>query len=258
MKEEILTGGTINTVSRKGDVVFRSGGQWVPAVHKVLTHLQKNKFPYSPKPLGLALDGREMVSYLNGKTIPKPWPKHMFENDSIVQVSKMLRMLHNITQDLVFPKDTIWRFATSAKTKKQIIRHGDLSPWNTLWEGDKLVGLIDWDFAEPGDAITDLAQLAAYFVPFIGGGSWEEVGFNKEPNYKERLALIIKSYDKDYTEKDVVLALDKLHILEMSRLVRFSKKKIHPWEEWSKNGEYSKMKEEQNWLHNKFPEYFQG
>jgi len=256
MDEEILTGGSINTVTRKGDVVFRNGGEWVPAVHKVLEYLNNSGFSYSPKPLGVVPDGREMISFLPGESMMRPWRQPMFDDDGLIQAAKMLRSLHNITQKLTFPKDTKWQFIKAGKNTDQIIRHGDLGPWNTLWQGDKLTGLIDWDFAEPGDAITDLAQLIAYFVPFKSGANWEEAGFKQQPDYRQRLSVIQKAYGKDYTEQDIILALDKLQTLEISRIKKFGAKDIYPWDKWLKDGEAEKTKTEQDWLHNEFSEHF--
>ncbi|WP_329150559.1 aminoglycoside phosphotransferase family protein [Streptomyces niveus] len=47
----------------------------------------------------------------------------------------------------------------------QIMPHGDLTSWNSVWVDDRLVGVIDWDLAIPGEALDDLAQLAWYSVP---------------------------------------------------------------------------------------------
>lgn len=256
MNEEILTGGSTNIVTRKGDVVYRTAGEWIPAVHKVLTHLNEKGFAYSPKPLGVSADGREMLSFLPGDSMLRPWKDIMFKDDGIIQAAKMLRSFHDATQELVFPNDTKWRFITAGKNTNQIIRHGDLGPWNTIWQGDRLTGLIDWDFAEPGDAITDLAQLIAYFAPFRSSAAWKEAGFKEAPNYRHRLDIILKAYDGDYTEKDVILALDKLQTLEMTRIKRYGADGIKPWDKWLNDGEVEKTKSEQDWLRNKFSEYF--
>ncbi len=47
----------------------------------------------------------------------------------------------------------------------EIIGHGDLGPWNTIWRDHEPVAFIDWDFAEPGPAVEDLAELAFFTVP---------------------------------------------------------------------------------------------
>jgi thiamine kinase-like enzyme len=109
-----------------------------------------------------------MISFLPGESMMRPWKPVMFTDDALVQAATMLRELHDATRGLVLPPETEWRGGKAGKSTGQVIRHGDLGPWNTLWEGDRLTGLIDWDFAEPGLPLTDLAQLALYFVPLRG------------------------------------------------------------------------------------------
>jgi len=254
--EVILTGGSINDVTRIGDAVYRTAGEWIPAVHKVLVHLNKNGFAYSPIPLGIAPDGREMISFLPGEPMMRPWKDIMLGDNGIIQAAKMLRSMHDITKELEFPPDTKWRFITTGKNINQIIRHGDLGAWNTLWQGEKLTGLIDWDLAEPGYAITDLAQLFSYFSSFGPKDTWERAGFKEEPDYKHKLKIMLETYGGDYTEKDVILALDELQTLEISRIKDFGSKGMPLWDKWLEDGEDEKTKAEQDWLHSKFPEYF--
>jgi len=106
MNEEILTGGSTNIVTRKGDIVYRTAGEWIPAVHKVLAHLNEKGFAYSPKPLGVSADGREMLGFMSGESMLRPWKEIMFKDDGIIQAAKMLRSFHDATQELIFPNDT--------------------------------------------------------------------------------------------------------------------------------------------------------
>ncbi|WP_421082904.1 phosphotransferase family protein [Rothia nasimurium] len=41
--------------------------------------------------------------------------------------------------------------------------HGDLAGHNILWNGDKIVGVIDWDHASVGDPAIDHASLGNYY-----------------------------------------------------------------------------------------------
>ena len=46
-----------------------------------------------------------------------------------------------------------------------------------LPEGQSVRGVIDWDFAEPGDPLWDVGQFAWYAVPLRGEDHWREPGF---------------------------------------------------------------------------------
>lgn len=128
MNEEILTGGTVNKVTRMGDIVLRIGGPWSEAVHAVLDHLEAKKFPYSPRVLGMTEDGREKISFLPGESMRRPWKPVMHGDDGLIQAARMLGQFHEATRDLILPEGTRWRSGKAAKGVDQVIRHGDLRP----------------------------------------------------------------------------------------------------------------------------------
>ena len=255
MNEEVLTGGAINTVTRRGDVVFKTGGPWVPAVHTVLDHLESRGFPYSPKALGIDDKGREMISFLPGESMMRPWKPPMFTDQGPVQAAAMLRELHDATRDLVLPPDTEWRTGKAAKTPGQVIRHGDLGPWNTLWQGDRLTGLVDWDFAEPGMALTDLAQMALYFVPLRGEDHWPETCFPQRPDFAHRVEVLCSAYG-EFTPTEVVREVDRLQSTEMRRMAEFAAQGLYPWTMFRDDGEIERTGREVEWLRATFPEFF--
>lgn len=46
--EEVLTGGNVNHIVRKGDTVRRPAGYWSSKVHELLKHLEKQNFRGAP------------------------------------------------------------------------------------------------------------------------------------------------------------------------------------------------------------------
>jgi hypothetical protein len=249
--EEPLTGGAINQVTRKGDVVYRSGGPWVPAIHTVLDHLAASGFRYSPQALGVDESGREMISFLPGEPMPRPWKPVMFGDGALVQAATMLRDLHSATVDLELPVQTIWRTGPAGKVPGMVIRHGDLGPWNTLWQGDELTGLIDWDFAEPGEALDDLAQMALYFVPLRGEDHWRECGFPEQPDFRHRLETLTGAYGS-FVVDAVLAAVERLQETEVRRMTEFAAQGLYPWTMFRDNGEIERTQREISWLREEF------
>lgn len=45
------------------------------------------------------------------------------------------------------------------------VGHGDLAPWNLVFDGDQMVRLIDFDFVGPSNRVWDFAYLAYHLVP---------------------------------------------------------------------------------------------
>ncbi len=256
MNDEILlTGGAVNRVTRRGEVVYRSGGPWVPAVHALLEHLNKAGFGLAPQPLGVAPDGREMITFLPGEVMLRPWRDCMFTDAALEAAGHLLRRLHAATEDLVFPPDTVWRSRVSGKQPGQIIRHGDLGPWNTLWEGTTITGLIDWDFAEPGERLTDIAQMALYFVPLRGDAHAAECGFTSITDLPHRLGVLCAAYGH-YTPLDVVREIERLQLASVGEIEQRAAEGRYPWTMFRDNGEIDRTLAEVVWLRNMFPTAF--
>ncbi|MEJ7901237.1 MAG: aminoglycoside phosphotransferase family protein, partial [Thermomicrobiales bacterium] len=257
MQEEPLGGGAINTVTRRGNIVYRTGGPWVPAIHTMLDHLHAQGFAYAPKALGLDARGREMISFLPGHSMMRPWNPVMFTEDALVQAAAMLRELHAATLGLTLPAATEWRSGPAAKVAGQVIRHGDLGPWNTLWQGDRLTGLIDWDFAEPGLAITDLAQLALYFVPLRGDDHWHECGFPERPDFRRRLEVLCGTYgglEPDQVTSEIV----RLQESAINEITTRAAEGRYPWTMFLGNGEVERARAEVDWIRLTLPEWCPG
>lgn len=253
--EEVLTGGAVNQVTRRGNIVYRSGGPWVPAVHALLDHLRQAGFTLAPEPLGIASDGREMITFLPGEVMLRPWRDVMFSDAALQEAGQMLRRLHDATEDLIFPPDTVWRSRTAGKHPGQIMRHGDLGPWNTLWEGTTITGLIDWDFAEPGERLTDLAQMALYFVPLRGDDHAAECGFTSTDDLPHRLQVLCAAYGR-YTPLGVVREIERLQLASMREVEERAAEGRYPWTMFRDNGEIGRTASEVAWLHRMFPDAF--
>ncbi len=52
-----------------------------------------------------------------------------------------------------------------------LIGHNDLAPYNVCFDGDKLVGVFDWDLAGPSNPLMELAFIAWNCVPL-----WRDLG----------------------------------------------------------------------------------
>jgi aminoglycoside phosphotransferase (APT) family kinase protein len=57
----------------------------------------------------------------------------------------------------------------------RVFVHGDLWQGNTLWDGDRLTGIIDWDCAGVGPAGVDVGALRGDAATAVGGDAADEV-----------------------------------------------------------------------------------
>lgn len=71
--EEVLSGGNINKVVKKGDILYREI-KGSPMVHQYLAYLEKVGMTGVPRFLGIDSQNREMLSFLPGQTMGNPLP----------------------------------------------------------------------------------------------------------------------------------------------------------------------------------------
>lgn len=166
MAEERLDGGNVGGAVRVGDTVRRAPGPWTPAVHALLTHLAAQRFTGAPRPLGFDEQGREVLTFLEGRTVGsgKPWPSWVHADETLDQVACWARDYHRAVADFVPPPDALW-CGGGRWSPGLIIGHNDAAPYNAAWHRGRLAGFFDWDLAGPVTPEWDLAFTAFSWVP---------------------------------------------------------------------------------------------
>lgn len=247
MDEIPLQYGNVSSAVRVGDSVHRSTGDWTPTIHALLAYLNDNNFTEAPRVLGFDERGREVLSFLPGIAASRPWPKIMLDKVGVEQAGRLLRKYHDVVVNFVPPADAEWRVGKTEKKPGQIIRHGDLGPWNTIWQNDKLTGLIDWDFAQPGERLEDLAQMAYYFIPLRSEEGWREAGFKERPDFVKRLNTLVSAYGM-YSVNELIEAV-LVQQSEERKLVREKAAQgIEPWVYFFARGDVEESLRDTKWL----------
>lgn len=247
MEEERLAYGFVSSPVKIGSTVHRQTGTWTPTIHALLDFLKAKKFAYSPAVLGIDEKGREILEFLPGKAATRPWPPQLLKDEGLAQAATMLKQYHAIVKDFQPSDSAEWRIGKVKIAPDQIIRHGDLGPWNMLWQDGRLTGLIDWDFAEPGKAITDLAQMAYYFVPLRGESGWQKAGFTEQPDFRHRLEVLCKNYGQ-FTADEILAEIVKWLQEELQRVKDLGKKGTEPWTSFLRRGDDHEILDDLAWL----------
>ena len=245
--EEELNYGFVSSPVKIGNTVHRQAGAWTPTIHSLLGFLRAKGFTYSPAVLGVDEKAREILEFLPGKAATRPWPSQLLEDEGLVQAAIMLKYYHAIVKDFQPPDNAEWRIGKVKMESGQIICHGDLGPWNMLWQDGILTGLIDWDFAEPGKAITDLAQMAYYFAPFRGESGWQEAGFAERPDFRHRLDVLCKNYGR-FTADEVLTEIALWLQEELRRVRSLGEKGAEPWVSFLRRGDDQEILDDLAWL----------
>jgi hypothetical protein len=157
-------------------------------------------FGGAPRALGFDDQGREMLTYLPGDTIgdQEPWPAWVWRDSTLIQVGRWLRRLHDVTVSFAPPADERW-FIGGTMRPGLIVGHQDATPCNAVVDGERLVGLCDWDIAAPSSREFDLANSALRWVPLGPRSAAEELGlgFHDFDGRSRRLHLLLDAYGYD-------------------------------------------------------------
>jgi hypothetical protein len=152
---------------RVGDTVRRLPRPFSPSVRALLRHLEAVGFDGAPRHLGVDERGREILSYLDGEVPRPPYPDWAMTDRALVDLGGLLRRFHEASAS--FPPDapgtTGWADFWSDPRGGSVVCHNDVFPENVVFRGGRVVALIDFDMAAPGDPLWDLAIAAELWAP---------------------------------------------------------------------------------------------
>jgi hypothetical protein len=144
--EEPLGGGhNALEVVRVGDTVRRARDAGSAFAAQVLVFLESAGYPHAPSFLGIDDRGRDILSYIPGRTTDHPSQR---EPGAYARGAAMLRQLHETTA------------GHPLAAGRDCVLHGDPGPFNTIFQQGQPVAFIDWSSCRPGDRLDDLGYLA--------------------------------------------------------------------------------------------------
>jgi len=207
-REQLFGGNTAN-VFRVGDTVVREAGEWTPAVHRLLQHLDAAGVPGIPRPLGIE-GGHEVVSFVDGVVPAYPMPSWVWADVALRTAGVFLRRVNDVTQGL----DVGGPWRSPEHEPVEVICHNDFAPYNLVFDAGRVVGAIDWDFASPGPRLWDLSYLAYRIVP-LSTADWGD-GFGVDER-RDRLARLLAAYGSEEPTARVADVL-RVRLDELARL----------------------------------------
>ena len=161
--EIALPGGNVGGAKLVGDVVLRPTGPWTPAVHELLHHLHRVGLDSIPRVLGVDAQAREMLTYIPGWSIEAD--TEPVSDALLTSGVAWLRRFHDAAATFRPAGVRRWRHGARVLADDEIVCHNDPGAYNWIVDGDRVVGVIDWDMAGPGVPIDDLAFMAWKSLP---------------------------------------------------------------------------------------------
>ncbi|MET7465708.1 aminoglycoside phosphotransferase family protein [Nonomuraea sp. NPDC005501] len=208
---EILAGGGVNEVVRIGSTVQRPTGPWSPVVHGLLRHLRAQGFTASPAVHGVTDDGFEILDFLPGEVSNYPATPAAASMEALGSAAELLRSYHDATME--YARDVVGGWMLPDRVPVEVICHGDYAPHNCVLDGDRVVGIIDFDTAHPGPRLWDVAYAVYRWAPTTAPTN--AAGFGTAEEQARRARLFCDRYGLDAADLasmvDTIIA--RLHAL---------------------------------------------
>jgi len=232
---------------RHPDLIRRKAEAWSEHVHDFLVYLEREGFDGSPRSLGLADDGTEAVTWVDGWASGIPFDGPLVEPDGMESVGRLLRRFHDVSAGYRPKPNAIWATGVIPMQAGDVIRHGDISATNIVWNYGEATALIDWEFAHPGPPIDDLALAAWLLGPMVPRPQQIEAGFPTGAPLRRRLDALLVGYDR-FTLLEVLDAYGELLGSEYERRKKLGAAGVEPWAGYVKNGQLNQIEETARWF----------
>lgn len=215
-----LSGGNMGSVFRDGNTVVREAGDWTPAVHRLLSHLNDVGVAGVPRPLRIE-NRQEVLSFVDGVVPRYPMPSWVWTGPALESAAHLLRRIHDATAGL----DVGGPWRAPAHEPVEVICHNDFAPYNLVFDSTsgRVVGAIDWDFASPGSRLWDLTYLAYRIVPLSTADRGDGFGDGER---RKRLAQLLAAYGSKVAPRQVGEVLRK-RLEELARLSEIFAVSLH-------------------------------
>lgn len=168
--------------TRIGGTIRRRTGPWTPAVHAGLQHLQNFGLDATPAVLGFDQLNREKLSYLPGRLVAAG---QMLNEVQLAEVASWTLRLHEALRG--FSHNGPFRGETPEGAT--MFGHNYLDQRNLCFAGNRLVGVVGWDFLGPSTAPLELAWLVWSTAP-LGGVTKPDIA-------ARRVCIVAQTYDID-------------------------------------------------------------
>jgi hypothetical protein len=150
-------------------------------------------------PIGIDVDGRERLVFIDGETSLPPYPAWSQSDAALASIARLLRGLHDAARDFDSQGRT-WDEGLADPVGGTLICHNDVCPENVVFRDGLAVALLDFDFAAPGRPIFDVATFAKMCVPIDDDVNTPRLGW-LPADRPGRLRVAADAYGLDATER---------------------------------------------------------
>ncbi len=154
-------------IYKRDDVVVRPLNHWSKTIHLLLSHYQRKGIGGCPQFVAIENGQQEILTFVDGDSYNYPLRGAIASETALISAAKLLRRLHDASSDFIEQHPTenfIWMLAE--REPKEVICHGDFTPYNVALNGNEVIGTFDFDTAHPAPRVWDLAYSIYCWAPF--------------------------------------------------------------------------------------------
>ena len=232
-------------IQRIGATVRRPLGPWSAAVHGLLRHLEAAGFP-APRVIGTDGGGFELLSWIEGESGPDGWAKIVPEA-GLRQWASFLRRYHAAVAGYRPAPGTEWASGPGTCRPGEVICHGDFGPWNGVWRGDEIAGLVDWDMARPASPDFDIAYALEYAAPFRSDEEcmrW--MRYPEPPDRRRRIEVFCAAYGLPVPD-DIASRVADQQRVTAATCAALARRGIEPQTTWARDGYLEQLDARISW-----------
>lgn len=228
------------------DLIRRKAEPWSEHVHDFLVYLEQVGFDGAPRSLGVG-DGTEAVTWVDGWASGIPFDGPLLTDDGMMSVGRLLRRFHDAAAGYTPRPDAVWATGFVPMEPGFIVRHGDLGASNIIWNFGEATAFIDWEFAQPGLPIEDVALAAWLLGPLVPLDGQINAGFPTGSPLRRRLEALLRGY-RDFTLVELLEAYRRLLDYEHARRKKLGTAGVEPWSGYVKNGQLKQIEDTVDWF----------
>ncbi|WP_380166571.1 phosphotransferase [Jannaschia sp. R86511] len=180
-----------------GDTVRRPWRRTSAATRALLLHLEEVGFDGAPRHLGTDDRGREVLSYVVGQAVTRPYPGWALDEAALRSVADLLRSFHEAVAGFD-PSPHRWPGPVPDRFRTSLVTHNDPNLDNVVFRDGRAVALIDFDLAAPGSRVWEVAAAARLWAPLRLDGDVDDA---RRGAQLQRLVRFVTAYGLDSDER---------------------------------------------------------
>jgi aminoglycoside phosphotransferase (APT) family kinase protein len=187
-----------------------------------------------------------MLSWIHGSCGAAGRAKVVPE-DGLRRWARFLRRYHDAVANYRPAAGSIWSSGSRPWRPGDIVCRGDFGPYNGVWQGDEIVGLIDWDHARPAEPFFDVAYALEFTAPFRPDEECVRWLHHPDPpDRRRRIEIFCGAYGVAVPDDvvDRVLAQQRAVLATCAELGR---RGVEPHATWNRDGYLDTVRRRIRW-----------